>query len=286
MAEAALETLSERGIAIETWVNHGPPTNAQCIGTTEGWQGDLAGAPGYHADLLVDYGVRWVWTGEEIVDRIAVDVANPRHRHSRSHVLVEPYTLRDGGNVRRFYRYGGLGGNTPVLDDLPVQLSDDNLDELARAGGYAVVYQHLGVRRIRPGFGTGAYDAVGDEWFRPAELVALRNLSQRHSDGEIWVVPTTQLLRYRDAHAALQWHAHQEADGEVIVISSPAEGAAGRDELVGLTFWCDSPETTRIYVETAHGRELVTTVRANPADETGRRSLTIVAADAAVARCG
>jgi hypothetical protein len=275
LAETGLEALRDHGITIETWVNHGPPTNVQCIGTHDGWQGDLVGAAAYHADLMVEHGVRWVWTGAEIVDRFALDASHRSSRRDRGPALVEPYVMRDGGHVRRFYRFGGLGGQTPVLDDLPKQLSAANLDELVKAGGYSVVYQHLGVRRVAPGFGPEAYGPVDDaSWFRQGELAALRDLAQRYRDGEIWIAPTTRLLRYRDAHEGLRYSMHRESDADVIVISSHATG-----ELGDLTFYCERPETTRVCVETTAGLEPVADVRANPADETGRASLTVLPSD-------
>jgi hypothetical protein len=275
LAEQALDLLESRGITIETWVNHGPPTNVQCIGTHDGWQGDLEGAPGYHADLLVDHGVRWVWTGDEIVDCIAMDQPRAVRRREQSGELIEPYVMRDGGHVRRFYRYGGLKGSTPVLDDLPHQLSAAHLDELVRVGGYSIVYQHLGVRRVAPGFGPDAYGPVSDAWFTAEELGTLRRLQRRYLDGDIWVAPTTQLLRYRDAHHDLRWSTRREADTDVISITG-----RDREELAGLTFYCERPETTRLCVETEDGLEEVA-ARVNPADATGRASITVLASEGA-----
>jgi hypothetical protein len=295
LAETALDALRTRGITIETWVNHGPLTNVQCIGARDAWQGDAVGSPGYHADLTIDHGVRWVWTGNEMTDRIALDALRParawrrglvrlhsriRGRMDRQTALVEAYSLRDGQRVRRFYRYTGLGGRTPVLDDLPRQLSRSNLDELVRAAGYAIVYQHLAVRRLRPGFGTGAYGPVGASWFTPAELSALRGLAQRHRDGEIWVAPTTRVLRYRDVHSGLQWDARRERERDTIVIRSPGTAAGishlARNDVRDLTFYCERPEATVVYLEGVHGLEVLTDVRSNPSDSTLRRSVTVL----------
>jgi hypothetical protein len=235
---------------------------------------------------MVDHGVRWVWTGREMTDRIALDALDPApapraslraivHRlrggPGETRVLTEPHRLGDGQLVRRFFRYTGLTGRTPVLTDLPGQLSDANLDELVRAGGYAVVYQHLAVRRVRPGFGPIAYGPVGDGWLSSEEVAALRALAHRYHDGEIWVAPTTTLLRHRDTARELPWSARREGDADEIVIGS-TEGEALRD----LCFYCERPEQTRVYRETAAGREPITDVRANPADTTGRPSLTVL----------
>ena len=285
LAETALEALTSYGVNIETWTNHGPSTNTQCIGTLHG-QGDLPGAPGYHADLTVGYGVRWFWTGAEITDRVALDAAQPaaRFAHARSLAntrtranplsLVETHRLRDGRQVRRFYRYGALGPRTPVLEDLPRQLSDRALNALVEAAGYAIVYQHLAVRRVRPGYGPSAYAPVDPKWFAAPELAALRRLSERFHAGELWVAPTTHLLRYREQHHGLSWTARRERDRRVIVIRLDAPADPARD-LAGITFYCDRPESTDIQLESDGELIEVAECRRNPPDLTGRPSITL-----------
>jgi hypothetical protein len=259
LAEVAVETLRDRGISVETWVNHGDPqTNVQCLGSRDEWQGDLAGTPAYHADLTLGYGFRWVWTGTEITDEIALDGD-----------LIQTYALRDGQLVRRFWRYGGLDGNTPVLDDLPRQLASDNLDRLVEAGGCSIVYQHLAVRRVKPGFGPGVYGPVGPGWFRPAELAALQGLARRYHEGQIWVAPTTSLLRYHDVHSRLRWRSERLDEHDAIVITDDGS------DLSGITFYCERPSETRVYLETQNARELIEEARPNPADASGRPSITV-----------
>lgn len=273
LAVRALELLASRGIKIETWVNHGPPTNVQCIGTHEGWQGDAPGSRAYHADLTVAHGVRWIWTGDEISDRVALDGPSARRTplSRRSRPLTEPYRMRDDQVVESFVRYGGLGRRqTPVLDDLPHQLAPSNLDALVKAGGYSIVYQHLAVRRVRPGFGVGAYGPVDDRWFRAAELTALRELARRFRDGEIWVAPTTTLLRYRDARANVRWHLETTDEHDRIVVEPGPDPA-------WLTFYCERPGATTVHVRTADGQELAVDTDVNPPDERGRPSVTVVA---------
>ena len=273
-AELALEVLSSRGIELETWVNHGPPSNVQCIGRRPYWNGDAVGTPAYHADLTLDYGVRWIWTGEEMTDSFALSCT--RGPQPGDGPLVEPYRLRDGRRARRFYRYTGLSGRTPVLEDLPDQLSGANLDALVTRGGYAVVYQHLAVRRVHPGFGTRAYRGIDEPWFTEAEVTALRNLSRRHHAGEIWVAPVTHLLRHHDVHRNLRWQARSEGDTELIVISSSDGSRVMARDLADMTFYCDQPDAVRVCLQTPDGVEPVSAVRVNPADETGRQSITLL----------
>lgn len=292
MAEHAIETLRARGVFVKTWVNHGPPTNAQCVGDHEGWNGDAVGTAAYHSDLTIDYGFRWFWTGLELTDELAMDAARRppaargglrelwqslRGRGDTHRELVGEMTLRDGRYVRELFRYGGLAGRTPVVDDLPVQLSADNLDTLVRREGFAVVYQHLSVRRLRPGSGTSAYGPIdGSNWFTPAELDALRRLASRHHAGEIWVAPTTELLRYRDARESLRWARQSGADGDEIVITNQTDA----DDLIGITFYTNTPATTSVVLETEHARRRPLTVTVNPVDGTGRPSVSVAGTNA------
>jgi hypothetical protein len=259
----------------------------QCVGDHQGWQGDAAGTPAYHSDLTIDYGFRWFWTGVEMTDQIAMDAArhpSPVSKGLRDlkrtlrgsgdsySKLVGDLTLRDGRDVRQLYRYGGLAGRTPVLDDLPRQLSAANLEALVQAEGCAIVYQHLSVRRLRPGSGTGAYRPIDRTWFAPAELAALRRLSERHHAGDIWVAPTTELLRYRDAREKLRWVSCAGTDGDEIVISDQPD----IDDLDGVTFYTDTPETTRVVLETEGGGRRPLDVAINPADGHSRRSISVI----------
>lgn len=272
MAEHAIETLERHGVRIRTWVNHGPPSNIQNLGSLHGWEGDDQGKRGYHADLTTAHGVRWVWTGPEMTDEIALD-GRPRRRLRRAapRCLIEPLMLRDGAEVRRFYRFAGLGGGTPVLDDLPKQLSDRRLDDLVRRAGTAVVYQHLAVRRRAAGFGPQAYGPVDDDWFRPAELGALRRLAARFHSGELWVAPTTHILRFRDAVRGMVWRTDVDAAGELIVIDGES---ISTPDLYGVAFYCRDPAATRAVVE-RDGERVAIGVSCNEPDATGRPSLTL-----------
>ena len=107
LAKGGLDTLERHGVKIEVWVNHGQPTNVQCLGPASAWMvGDVVGSPYYHSDLTLEYGIRWVWTGSEWTDSIALDAGNPR----RARVEVGRSVLRD---VRR--RRWKRGGSSPTM---------------------------------------------------------------------------------------------------------------------------------------------------------------------------
>jgi hypothetical protein len=167
-----------------------------------------------------------------------------------------------------------------VLDDLPDQLDPAKLATLAQAGGYAVVYQHLAVRRVRAGFGPRAYGPVGEGWFKETELEALRNLARLTREGEIWVAPTTTLLAYRDLTRNLQASLNPGPDNDVIILSPELGGrtlqSVSPEDLAGVTVYCQRPEVTKIYLDGPDGMVNVPRVQVNPADETGRRSVTLM----------
>jgi hypothetical protein len=164
-----------------------------------------------------------------------------------------------------------------VLDDLPGQLSSANLDRLVERQGWAIVYQHLAVRRIREGYGTGAYGPVGEQWFKPGELDVLRDLARRHHEGAIWVAPTSVLLGYHDLASALRWEVSREPDEDLIVIDSSSSDwpDVTPEELSELTFYCERPERTTVCLQTPRARERIASVRVNPPDATGRSSVTL-----------
>lgn len=285
MAERAIETLENHRVTIRTWVNHGPPSNIQCLGPREHWQGDAPGTPGYHADLTVDYGIRWLWTGLRVSDDFVSDGNEDTDGHGRikrfakaaratsTAQLIEPHTLRDGNQLHTFQRYGGLAGRTPVLDDLPIQLAAHNLDLLAAQAGYAIVYQHLAVRRVTSGFGPRAYGPVGEEWFSRDELAALRELARRHHSGEIWVVPTTKLLDHRKLTQELAWTVRRGDEVDEIVIVAGAESPG---ELAGISLYCDRPDQIAVQLQGRDSQTPIASLRPNPPDHTGRSSLTLL----------
>lgn len=199
----AFETLRADGVRLEVWTNHGGPVNAQKLGVSTG-RGDLPGDPAYVADLVRDYGIRYVWPSELThlvgqgrpatagewyrtypgasgMARLLARILPPRPfgiEPYPGNAQVEPRTLRDGWLVLAFRRYGLWRFDTiPVL---PRLLAPAVLDRLVESGGSMILYLHIG-------------PAAGEtpELTR-AGLDALREVARRP---EIWVARTVDLLR-------------------------------------------------------------------------------------------
>ena len=199
----ALETLRADGVRLEVWTNHGGPGNSQKLGVATG-RGDVPGDPAYVADLLREYGIRYVWPSEltHLVGqdrpatagewygsypaaswpaRLLARILPPRPLGIEPYpgnAQVEPRSLRDGSQVLAFRRYGFWRFDT--VPALPRLLAPPVLDRLVESGGSMILYLHIG-----PSVG------VTPELTR-AGLDALREVARRP---ELWVARTADLLR-------------------------------------------------------------------------------------------
>lgn len=199
----AFETLRADGVRLEVWTNHGGAVNVQKLGVPTG-RGDLPGDPAYVADLVRDYGIKYVWPSEltHLVGqdrpataaewygsypgaswpaRMLARVLPPRPLGIEpfpGNAQVEPRTLRDGWPVLAFRRYGFWRFDT--IPALPRLLAPAVLDRLVESGGSMILYLHIG-----PSAGeTPELTRAG--------LDALRELARRP---EIWVARTVDLLQ-------------------------------------------------------------------------------------------
>jgi hypothetical protein len=301
LARRGLDTLLREGVILRVWVNHGGPSNVQCLGPlTDHFQGDLPGTPCYHADLTTAFGIRFCWLGSALGDYIAYDGRTRAHAvltwvqgvlRARSllmlrsalqlRTLVYPLTLRDGAVLLGFNRYAGTMGFTPVLEDLPIQLSARNLNLLKDAGGYSIVYQHFAVRRRLAGFGVDSYKPNIHPYLRLEETAALVRLAEEFHNGNILVTSTERLLRYNAAQRWLRWTSNVSEQGvriRLVGIEEPSNGKCrlvDLAELEGLTFYTPDPRKTEIWRGTAGADVRVPNLIANPTDHTGRESVSI-----------
>jgi hypothetical protein len=88
------------------------------------------------------------------------------------------------------------------------------------------------------------------------------------------------VLRYRDVHSGLRWDARRDRERDIIVIR-PSGTAAGlsqpaRNDVKDLTFYCERPEATVVYLEGIRGLEVLDDIRQNPADATLQPSVTVL----------
>ena len=142
-------------------------------------------------------------------------------------------------------------------------LREEVLERLVQAGGYMIVYTHLGKNN-------------GPPYLSPATVRALRSLGAKNRAGSIWVPTTSRILRYYVNKKYLKWTTIRTGNETSIVIQGTYDPVRGAlipdiDALRGLTFYVDDPENTEIILR---GQEISEVVMNEP-DASGRRSIMI-----------
>lgn len=242
-AERALEMLNRENIAFKLWSNHGSVHHQNVATSMDGREeryGSIPGSPCYHTDLLLQYGVRFFWTGG--VNSNNEGTNKPLHKA----------TLSDGSKVWVFERNNSLYHDAADLDLLlrkgaifssrskwaasivwqayllEFTLGQPRLDRLMQQGLYCVYGQHLG-------------NQLGAANFTPGTAAALRRLKQYHDKGAILVSSTERLLRYYIAAEYAKVDFKTLDDKHVLDIRAIADPVYGRStptlaDVRGLTF--------------------------------------------------
>lgn len=268
----ALDELARRDCKLQVWVNHASaPTN---FGThIPGSQGDVPGAPAYHADLTLSFGIRWAWCGRvtsvvaQSVRRRYVHLIQEGKRargaataareaarvglarlgskkfslHSRN-TLTQPLVLRDGSRVMEFIRSNPHPLGVTAADtgaELGEILTSEYLDTLERRGGFAILYTHLARRDGPGGFGTGSGALMC-----AATRKALSRLAER--SGSILVTTTRRLLGYADMRNRVRARLLISSFGNELHIDT---AGFAQEDLQGLTFALPDPARTRVFVD-------------------------------------
>jgi len=297
-AKRALIELTKNNCRLEVWIDHADSGSNFCKFRCMG-RGDVPGAREYHADLTSSYGIKFIWT-EYLTNLIgqdvpfpwlrlgnAIDVHHPllsalnvlktgaklllgefgseRYKYYRKNRLVNISTLADGRKMFEFVRFNNYPRNPrngDSFEELYYLISPRVLRILRKRGGYALVYVHLG-KNFYPESDDGQ-----------KTVAALQDLKKEQDKGTILVDSTVRILKYHVAHEFLCWTSELSNDGCLIRIDSiddPISGSRvpGLEELWGLTFY--APKKARLFIRD----DEVKTIKRNPADHTGRESLTI-----------
>jgi hypothetical protein len=263
-AARAFAVLDQAGVVVKVWSNHGNRNNIQNIGQKHHWLGDRPGNSRRHTDLMRRHGIRFVWSGfmsAEFRQNGAVRLDEfgdsqkvwqfSRHcsiYFSNPHG-AEDLAQRFGAKIARYDDSSLAVVWHPRL--LHVQLSQENLAELAAMGGYAIVGQHLGA-------------GTGQELLSAEAVAALQRLKAAQDEGNILITRTSRLLEYAVAHDGLQFETTRDASGKTVInilgIDDPVRGARTPDfdQLRGITFEVcgDGPVELRLFGRPVAPREL------------------------------
>jgi hypothetical protein len=290
-----LEALEEDGCKVAVWVDHSrAPTN---LGSRSmGGMGAQPGSRAYHADLTLEYGIRFAWLGrstaivgqesrltpsrmlriwdashaagstetlmKEFAKLALARAGSERFGVHRANGLFRTARLEDGRSVHEFVRCNSYWRSSARANNvtLAYALRREALRELVASEGVAILYTHLGY-----GDASGTLPAATRE--------ALHDLASEHRAGRIYVTTTSRILAYCFARRHLRWSHELSADGRAsIVIHSIDDPVFGeriptQAELQGLTFHVPRAGRASIEIEGEDVRGLVRNADARSGQE-------------------
>lgn len=232
-AETVLREIERIGLRLDVFTNHGSTANTQNVGRDAAYHGgDVETHPSYHADLMEQHGVRYVWT-DSLVFPVArgpgLRAALWRWRHPVPTTTLVPLRLRDDRKVLGFQRLRGTGADAPNLSSFGRQLDLIDFPRMYAENGAVIVYQHLGVLdrvdgRCIPAT-VAAVTAAPERY-----LGGFARLAAEQARGDLWVAGTAELLRYLEMVAEVSVRQNGMDALEVVFprfVSDPREFFAG-----------------------------------------------------------
>jgi hypothetical protein len=296
----SIQELDNDNLKIDVWVDHTKTIDNLGDDRTFGL-GDHPGSNQYHADLTLEYGIKYAWlgkgtmiTGQAVPFTMGslVDIFNPDHpfdslvnisKVSAKNVLAvygnKKYalhkdndlaritTLDDGQKVYEFIRFDNYWQGVSLGADskgLGYVISKKTLNRLKDVGGYIVVYTHLG------------RNLDCSEYICKETKNALRNLAQEYRAGNIYVTTTSKLLNYYTNSKYLNW-SYESKDGRIFInIHNVKDEIFGIfvptvKDLQGITFYIPKKSKVSILINGAE----IEGIQRNATDYTDRESVTI-----------
>lgn len=240
LAEQAITALKQSGDVLTVWTDHGNRSNVDNFGSyaprsfEDYQQGANPWSKYYHTNLLIPYGVKFVWA-----DR-ASDVFG---RNS----MVYPMRLPSGQKVWGFMRYTSSGfkqDGQPIyvwtIDDMPKELTAAHFREIVQHHQYAVIATHLSANNYN--------------WpFLKPTIAAFEALQKQQQEGNILVARTSRLLEYNVVQQYLRYKVTRDPGKTVIDIEGVADPVFGwsvpsLNDLHGITFYTSNASETEIEV--------------------------------------
>ena len=295
-AVRALDELTHHNCKLRVWVDHG--TAATNFGTDIMLgHGDEVGHEAYHADLTINYGIKYVScgrvtsiTGQGIPASLS-GIFNWRHPVKSSQTLFKeaakqklgrkgnrkyamhgpnetlcPSVLRDKNPVYEFMRCNPHWGGVSSCDQgrhIGEVLTDVMLKRLINRGGTCVLYTHL--------------NKIDDPNipFNKTAVEAFRRLAEEFRSGNILVITTSRLLGYLRAIHEITFNSLWDDKILRIDLNTRAVENSVSElstvDLFGLTFYVPNPKTICMTID---GQE-VTDLKHNAPDHTGRPSVSL-----------
>jgi len=280
-AEPALEALTRHGATLPVWVNHGNDQNHQKLGLLPEFQGAKPDKNAYHYDLLKESGTRFFWMGRtthvagqdaqfnlsnQVQQQLQKLILATKYRNTErplpdpeNRLLLET-TLEDGHEILEFQRFISRFGEVKKTDlfDLALQLSQQNLKALVKSEGFMVLYTHMN-------------ENLPQSQPLPLEVSqGFQRLARFAREKSLLVTTSSRLLNYADLTKKLIWKTRIKGGSTEISLTQSDPRPLKVADLQGLTFYCDTPEKTVLFL---NDKQITTDV--NPTDHTGRGSLSV-----------
>lgn len=175
-AERAIRELRDNDCFIKVWVDHAQAITNLGEDIMQGC-GDMPGHKAYHADLLFEYGIRYIWKGritssigqetersykaivnknilksgktvaKQIIKDWAGKLGYKKYYFHRDNSLIKETRLRDGSLSKEFIRcnpYWGGVENAATADGLAEVINNRFMNQLKKSAGMCILYTHLG----------------------------------------------------------------------------------------------------------------------------------------------
>lgn len=237
LAIDAYTALNNSKLNVSVWINHGNRSNTQNFGAGDlsefmSYQsGDNKDSKYYHTDLTLKNNIKYLWNS---LNDTAFGVDYP---------LFE-INLRDGQKVWGFSRHTNYIKDKKIdwtwtPEHLYRQLTKKNLDSIVEKHQYSIIAQHFGVS--------------AEDLFKEKNIKSLNNLKNYQDDGKILVAKTSRLLNYANVQKHIVFKKiiqNEKTYINVLYVKDPIFGKRipTLDEIRGLTFYCDNPSKTNIYL--------------------------------------
>jgi len=296
----SLAELKKNSCKVDVWVDHDRSISNIGDDVTFGL-GDHRDSKAYHADLTLNYGIKFVWLGrvtmivgqsdaitletfmsifdsdhplyslinisKEIAKNAMGVFGSKKYAMHGNNDLVGITELDDGQKIYEFIRFDDNWRGVATGADskgLAYAISNKNLNRLKETGGYMIVYTHLGK------------SGNCSQYICKDTQNALRALGGEYRVGNIYVTSTSKLLNYYIRQRYLNWSYEIDNNETIIHIHNILDPVFGPflpaiQELKGITFYVPSSRDTRILI----GNKEIKGIEKHPADFNGKESVTI-----------
>ncbi|MDG2989980.1 hypothetical protein L3556_03385 [Candidatus Synechococcus calcipolaris G9] len=285
------DILANIGVSIPIFTNHGGVENIQNIGRDALYhQGDIKHSQAYHADLLAQHGIRYVWTDSMLTQQIEKQRINLRLRLSlikksilkkkmqkntayfiESNDISCPIKLQDESIFIGFQRFRSTGKNAPNLSSLAYQLHQIPWSDFYKYHMGIIFYQHFGVIYRNAGKCFPAtIDAIKEH--PETYLTPFYFLKNEKISGKLWIASLESFLNYVSMIRTTT--VTQEVDGVYCLHNENLKNCFNVMEAqkyyMGLTIYIDPSKSIQIKSENKKLK-----IDYNGPDEMGRYSCTV-----------